>query len=380
MSNDTDPAAGSGGEFSAKPLASTPSPFASPLSPEELITLNDEIAGMAKAGVPLDQGLAALASEIGWGRLRTVTQTLADDLRAGFTLPQAIERQKGRVPAYYAALLSAGARSGRIGEVLATLTTYARSLTDFRVNVVNAIIYPAMIVVIGVGLLIFVGMAVLPAYEKVFADFRIRVPFATVVVLFLARNALWIFIPPAVVFVLAVAVERWWLRRTVAGRILWARTIYALPLMGTLFRSARLAAFVDLLAILVEQKVPLHEAILLAGQASSDPLLAEGTLRVERRLSQGMPLGVALREERLVPDLVVWMIGFGEKQNTLGPSLRHVAGMYRRHADIRASLIRTLLPPLLILVVGSSLGILFALGVFAPMLELLDGLSGGGKR
>ncbi len=375
MSNDP------GGEFSAKPLPATASsPLVNPLSTEDLITLNDEIAGMARAGVPLDQGLAALAGEIGSGRLSTVTQALADDLRAGFTLGQAVERQKGRVPVYYSALLSAAVRSGRISEVLATLTNYARSLNDFRANVVNALIYPLLIMIIGIGLLIFVGLTVLPIYSNVLADFHMRVPLATTVVLFLARNALWIFIPPAAVFVLAIAVERWWLRRTVAGRILWARTIYALPVVGTLFRSARLAAFIDLLAILVEQKVPLHDAILLAGQASSDPLLAEGTIRVEQRLQQGMPLGEALREEHLVPDLVVWMIGFGEKQNTLGPSLRHVADMYRRHAEIRAGLIRTLLPPLLILLVSGTLGVLFVLGLFTPLLELLDGLSGGGKR
>ena len=375
MSNDP------GGEFSAKPLPATaPSPLVNPLSTEDLITLNDEIAGMAKAGVPLDQGLAALAGEIGSGRLSTVTQALANDLRAGFTLGQAVERQKGRVPVYYSALLSAAVRSGRISEVLATLTNYARSLNDFRANVVNALIYPLLIMIIGIGLLIFVGLTVIPIYANVLADFHMRVPLATTFVLFLARNALWIFIPPAAVFVLAIAVERWWLRRTVAGRILWARTIYALPVVGTLFRSARLAAFIDLLAILVEQKVPLHDAILLAGQASSDPLLAEGTIRVEQRLQQGMPLGEALREEHLVPDLVVWMSGFGEKQNTLGPSLRHVADMYRRHAEIRAGLIRTLLPPLLILLVSGTLGVLFVLGLFAPLLELLDGLSGGGKR
>src|SRR5437868_5408901 len=98
------------------------------LSADDLITLNDEIAGMARAGLPLDQGLAALAREMGRGRLQQVTRHLAEDLRAGFTLPQALQRQQARVPPYYAALLAAAIRSGRIGEVLATLTLYARAV------------------------------------------------------------------------------------------------------------------------------------------------------------------------------------------------------------------------------------------------------------
>src|SRR3954465_11575786 len=112
---------------------------------EELIALNEEIAGMARAGLPLDQGLAALAREMGKGRLQRVTAQLADDLRAGCTLPQALERQRGRVPPYYAALVTAGIRSGRVSEVLATLTVYARSLAELRSTIVSAIFYPAVV-------------------------------------------------------------------------------------------------------------------------------------------------------------------------------------------------------------------------------------------
>src|SRR5206468_2843247 len=102
------------------------------MNAEDLIALNEEIAGMARAGLPLDQGLAALAREMGRGRLQRVTAGVAEDLRAGRTLPEALARQGGRVPPYYAGLVTAGIRSGRVGEVLATLTLYARSVADLR--------------------------------------------------------------------------------------------------------------------------------------------------------------------------------------------------------------------------------------------------------
>src|SRR5689334_19084203 len=102
------------------------------LSADDLVTLNEEIAGMARAGLPLDQGLAALARDMGRGRLQTATEALAQDLKAGYPLPEAMERQAGRVPPFYAGLLAAGIRTGRVADVLATLTTYARSLSDLR--------------------------------------------------------------------------------------------------------------------------------------------------------------------------------------------------------------------------------------------------------
>ena len=93
---------------------------------DDLTILNEEIAGMARAGLPLDKGLAALARDMGRGRLRKVTAQLAADLKAGQPLPQAIERQGTHVPPFYAGLIEAGIRSGRITEVLATMTMYGR--------------------------------------------------------------------------------------------------------------------------------------------------------------------------------------------------------------------------------------------------------------
>src|SRR5437870_8667292 len=89
------------------------------LSANDLITLNEEIAGMARAGLPLDQGLAALAREMTRGRLKQATVEIAGELKAGRTLPEALANQGSRVPPFYAGLVEAGIRSGRLGEVMA---------------------------------------------------------------------------------------------------------------------------------------------------------------------------------------------------------------------------------------------------------------------
>ena len=70
------------------------------MNSDDLVTLNDEIAGMAKAGLPLDQGLAALAREMNRGRLQRATERIAADLKRGQTLPQALENQGDRVPRF----------------------------------------------------------------------------------------------------------------------------------------------------------------------------------------------------------------------------------------------------------------------------------------
>ena len=357
----------------------TPSP-GGPLSAEELVTLNEEIAGMASAGLPLDQGLAALAREMTGGRLRQVTQQLADDLRAGHTLPQAIDRQQGRVPSYYAALLAAGIRTGKIDAVLATLTRYARAIAEFRGDLLSALLYPTMVLLISFGLFVFMGTMIVPQFEKIFMEFKMKLPWITEMLITLSRHMVagYFFVPLVIIVVGAIAV-RFRLRSSAWGRSVWARIVYTVPLFGTLIRSARLAAFTDLLGILVEQAIPLPEAWRLAAEASSDPLLNEGAQRTENDLRQGLPLGAVLKQQRWVPDLIVWMVQFGEQRGTLGPTLHHVAEFYRRQLESRAALMRLLFPPFLLIVLAATIGTLFIFGLFAPLLEILDGLSGGGK-
>src|SRR5438128_1678920 len=123
------------------------------MKPDDLIALNDEIAAMARAGLPLDQGLAAMAKEMGRGRLRAVTASLAADLREGHTLPEALNRQGKRLPPFYAGLVEAGVRSGRVCDVLATLTEYARSLANLRALIIDAALYPIVVLVLAGAIL-----------------------------------------------------------------------------------------------------------------------------------------------------------------------------------------------------------------------------------
>jgi type II secretory pathway component PulF len=345
------------------------------MNTDDLIALNDEIAGMARAGLPLDQGLAALAQEMGKGRLQRVTATLAADLRAGHTLPEALDRQAGRVPPFYASLVAAGMRTGRIGDVLATLTVYARSLANLRAIVSDALFYPAVVLVFGFILFGFLCFFVLPRFEATFKDFGVRLPAITELVLAIGQHPMQRVVIPILAVVFGLLVLRQILRLTAWGRRQWARWIYAIPIAGTLTRSARLAAFTDLLAILIDHELPLPEAFRLAGEASSDPIMAGAAEQVYQDLSQGMPLAETLRGRALVPAWVSWMAGLGERRGSLGNTLHQVAEMYRRQVDIRATLLRSVLPPFLIVCTAGLFVVFFIMVMMLPMIRLLEALS-----
>jgi type IV pilus assembly protein PilC len=344
------------------------------MNAEELAALNDQIAGMARAGLPLDQGLAGLAREMGRGRLRQVTEDLAHDLQAGQTLPEALERQAGRVPPYYARLVTAGVRTGRVYEVLATLTAYARTVAATRSMVIDALFYPAVVFAFAFALFVALVAFILPQFDKIFSEFGMKLPVATEMVLVFGRAPLLTIGLPLALAGGALFVAWTTFRFTDTGRRAWARLLYAVPVIGTLLRSARLAAFTDLLAVLVEHGLPLPEAFRLAGESSSDPLMAEQARDVHDRLVAGQPLAEALRGRGLVPEWVAWMAGGGEQRGTLGPALQQVAAVYRRQVDSRATVLRSILPPFMIITISAGIvpGLFL---VFLPLFKLLEGLS-----
>lgn len=347
------------------------------MNADELTALNEQIAGMARAGLPLDQGLAGLAREMSRGRLRRVTMRLADDLRAGHPLPEAIARQKGQLPPYYAGLVTAGVRSGRVGEVLTTLSTYSRAVATTRTTILEALFYPAVVVLFAAALFFMVVYLIIPRFEQIFQEFGLQLPAFTQAVLAvgrLARQPEFVIVTPLTVLI-AVAGIWAWFRATESGRRTWARAVYTIPIVGTLIRAARLAAFTDLLAVLVEHGLPLPEAFRLAADATSDPVMAEQAHEAADELEAGEPIGVALRGKGLVPEWVAWMTGAGAERGNLGPALRQIAAVYRRQIEARAVLLRTVLPPFLILLTAGVLIGGFILAVMLPIVKLMEALS-----
>jgi type II secretory pathway component PulF len=312
---------------------------------------------------------------MGRGQLKQVTLALAEDLRAGHTLSEAFARQGGKIPPFYAGLVAAGARTGRISDVLATLTVYARSISNVRRIIVDALFYPA--VVLFIAIIMFGGLCyyILPQFDEMYHEFNIRLPAVTEWAMEIGRHPIRYLAFPVGWIIFGVILARLTLGLSGRGPVLWARFVYSIPIVGTLIRAARLAAFTDLLAILIDYELPLPEAFFMAGAASSEPVMAATSQEVYEALKQGMPLGIVLRGRGLVPEWVSWMTGLGERRGTLGQTLHHVAEMYRRQVEMRAALLRSLLPPFLIIfTAGLFLGF-FVVAVMFPIFKLLEALA-----
>src|SRR5205085_1317051 len=119
-------------------------------------------------------------------------------------------------------------------------------------------------------------------------------PWMTEMVLTVSRYPMFCLVLPAAIFLSGLVFLKFRYSYSEYHRCLWASTIYNIPLVGTLIRSARLSAFTDLLAILVDHEVPLTDAFRLAGDASSDPVMAASAKQIHHELTSGHTLGEVL--------------------------------------------------------------------------------------
>ena len=200
--------------------------FRQALSTEEAVELASQIAALSKAGMPLGEGLRALADELPPRRLRRTVHRLADRLDAGDNLAAALESHPGPVAALLPGLMLAGVRSGRLAEVLEEYVDVERLRWELRRRVWLPLAYPLVLLVALAGVAQVFNLISHP-FRHVFEDFKTELPAMTVFLLWAMGPVTW-FLTAAALLALAVPL----LLRLAHGPAWLAKGLQAIPLIG----------------------------------------------------------------------------------------------------------------------------------------------------
>ncbi len=348
------------------------------ISLEDFIALNDEIKALAASGLPLDQGLMAVGADVG-GRLGAVSVSIGRRLESGASLADAVEAEGDRLPRLYRALIAAGARSGRLPLVLEGLASFARSYQEARRSLGLALLYPLIVLCFAYGLFVMVVARVLPLFESAFLTFGVPLGVVPRTLAAVGRSTgLWWPIGPAF---LAAGFVLWWTSGAARGMdpISGRRFLSMFPWMRSLLDSMEAANFSELLALLLENEVPLHDALVLASDVAGDRSLGGSGRALAAVIERGGDAARALRElprGRRLPPLLGWLVTTPRAPAALVESLHRLSMMYRRRSQRLSELISTLLPSMLLVAVGGSAVLLYALCLFEPLATMLRELSG----
>lgn len=348
-------------------------PRAKALRSSDFMAFNQQLAHLAKAGLPLEHGLRLIAADLhGGGRLARTVELVAEELERGTPLDQAFEKHRSHFPSLYGRLVAAGVQAGNLPGVLFNLGRHLELVQRLRESLWRALAYPLAILA-GLGLvMLLIGRFVLPKFQEIYDDFKMDLPALTEILLGAGR-----FMPTLALIALGVAVgvPLLWMVLRATGRDGAATDFVArwVPLVGPVIRRSLAARWCDLLRVAIASGMDLPAGIRLASDATGSPALVRDGRRLAEQLEAGRPLEPT--RGAMLPASVPATIQFASGFHDLPTTLDALGEMCQRQAELRVATIPAVITPIFVLLIGLLVALL-VLGLLAPMVQLIQGMTG----
>ena len=321
------------------------------VTPRTLALMSRQLADLLGGGIPLFKALALLAEQTEDRTLRGVIADVGEAVRDGQAFSQALGRHPQVFSSLYLSMITAGETSGGLDSVLTRLADLLESESELRGRIASALVYPCVVLVIGLITIIVLLTYVVPKLTTLFTEVGQEPPLPTRILLAISgtlTHGWWV--------CLAAAAVGWWslrmFRLSPGGRATLDRGVLRVPLAGTLVRKQQIARFVRNLGVMVGQGVPVLQALSVAAATLSNTVLKQVVTGVQQAVREGETLAGALAASKQFPAFVSNMVAVGEESGTLDGALLKVAGSYERETDRTLRTFTTVLEPLVIVLVG----------------------------
>ena len=300
--------------------------------------------------------------------------------RAGSTgakaCPTLLPRRAGRFLRLYRAVVEAGARSGRLAVALEGLARYVRGYSEARTAIGLALWYPMLIITLAYGLFVGLVWEAVPRFLTAFEALGLKAAAPLHWLSWIGDSAsYWWPAGPILLAILAIA----WIYSGTAARFhgsswSWLRIF---PWMKSVLANYETAGFSELLALLLEHNVSYPEALILAAEATGNRRMTAAASELAASIVCGEPPSKAVDtiDRRAFLPMLRWVLATGQEQGSLVSALRSLAEMYRKRARFQAQKLSIFLPTILMVVIGASATLLYALALFVPLVNLLRGIS-----
>ena len=353
-------------DISAKKSAS---PFLSRTVPDvALASAVRQLSTLLNAGTPLFEALSIIAVETENQLLSGALSDVREKVGEGSSLSRALSAHPKVFPEFLGRVAEAGEESGTLEEALLRVADYLDSKARFREKVTSALIYPAVMTVVGSAVLFFLFAYVLPRITQVFEDTRRALPLVTRA-LFLIVDTVSGYWPIILALIVAIVFALRKVLKTENGQEALERFILKLPVAGGAYRRFQAASFSATLGNLLLTGVPIIKALDLASKVMSASIYKKAVQKAAVEVSEGAGLSTSLKASGLFPAMLTQMTSTGERSGELGKLLVKAASYYEREFDASVARALALLEPGLILAMGLIVGFI-VLAILLPIFEL----------
>ena len=338
----------------------------------EFLIFNQELIALLKAGLPVVRSFEILLERQKNPTLRRVLTDVRERVNSGMSISEAFAEEGDLFPRLYWTSLKAGEKSGEIEAVLRRYLKYQKTVVALTRKVVSTMVYPAILILLSIGLITILMTYVIPRFTEFFADFNADLPLLTVVVLNVATFL------RTHILILAGAIgggaylsSRW--LKTARGREWFDGVILKVPIVGGIFRRFAITQFTRSLGTLLGGGTPLVPALENASDAVGNRSVSRRVRDVVPRVREGRELWKTLEETGIFTDLTIEMIKVGESSGALEEMLSSVSEFYDEEIDLLLARVISFVEPVILVMMGGVI-VTILLSVYLPMFRLMSAI------
>ncbi|MCB1114392.1 MAG: type II secretion system F family protein [Chlamydiia bacterium] len=353
------------GVFLTKLSTKAPRASASDIKGDDLVNITALLSQLVSSGIPLYESLIAVEEQYRSAKFHRVLLSLAEQVKGGAKLSQAMRSFPGSFDSLYTSMLDAGESAGALDEVLKKLSELLAKKMKLKREINTALVYPGILAVFA---LVVIGVLlgfVIPSIEGIFEGKTLNGFTQFVInVSHIARNYWWVYVP----LVVGLGALSFWQIRQPKVQDWVKRKLIALPFIGKVVVESALSRFCRTMATLLAGGVTMIEALRLSRATLTNPVLQEEFARAEGKITEGKRLSQELFRSKVIPPLVPRMLAIGEETGHMSVMLNKVADLYEEELEKTLKRTLSLLQPVILI----GMGIIVGLVMIAILLPLTD--------
>jgi general secretion pathway protein F len=338
------------------------------LSTADVAMMTRQLATLLVAGLPLVEALGVMVDQSEKKSVKSLMADVREAIRGGASYSSVLERYPREFSQIYVHMVRAGEASGALDQILFRLAEFLEKQLALKHKVTNAILYPALMLIVGVSVLFFLMTFVVPKITAVFASLKQALPWPTVVLMntshFLADY--W------AVILGGIGVVVWAVRRamkTEPGRLTADRWLLKIPLIGEVARMVAISRLTSTLATMLASGVQLLDAMDVAKRVMNNGVLEHAVEGARQNIREGETIAEPLKRSGEFPALVTHMIAVGERSGEMEEMLRRIGHIYDGEVERVITRFTSLLEPIMILIMG-VLVFFIVVAILLPIFEM----------
>ena len=317
------------------------------------------LSSLLSAGVPLSRALVILHKEASTPAAAAKWKEIYDRVVDGMSLADAMAQSPKVFPRVYVAMVQAGETGGFLDLVLAQIADFQAREKELRSKVMAAMLYPAILFVLAVGVLVFLLTFFIPKFQSIFSGFGAALPLITQIVVTASEVVRSYGLFVLVGLVLAGYLVRNWVASE-KGKRMWEGMILRMPIVGPLVAQFAMARFCRMLGTLLNAGVPLVQALNVARKSIGNQILVDAVAQSIEGVQQGGQLGASLANCRgLFPGSVLEMVAVAEESGKLDVELVRIANVTEGDLDRELKTAVALAEPLMLFIIAGFIGTIF---------------------